>query len=71
MHIITHQVDTLYRYNGKFYKISDRKRLEVNDIFIDGRDYNIKLVCSSQDIYDMSYVAPELYVILEEVTIQN
>ncbi len=71
MHIITYQVDTLYRYNGKFYKISDRKRLEVNDIFIDGRDYNIKLVGSSQDIYDMSYVAPELYVVLEEVTIQN
>lgn len=66
MKIITHQIDTLYRYNNKFYKVSNRRILEVGDIIIDGRDYNFKLMESNQDILDMSSVAPELYVILEE-----
>jgi hypothetical protein len=66
MKIITHQIDTLYRYNNKFYKVSSRRILEVGDIIIDGRDYNFKLMESNQDILDMSSVAPELYVILEE-----
>jgi hypothetical protein len=71
MKIITHQIDTLYRYNNKFYKVSSRKNLFGGDIIIDGRDYNFKLMESSQDVFDMSFVAPELYVILEETTIQN
>ena len=71
MKIITHQIDTLYRYNNKFYKASRRSNLEVGDVVIDGRDYNFKLMESSHDIFDMSFVAPELYCILEEVTIQN
>lgn len=71
MNIITHQIDTLYRYNNKFYKVSGRKNLEVGDILIDGRDYNFKRMECSQDIIDMSYVAPELYCVLEEVTVQN
>ena len=71
MKIITHQTNTLYRYNNKFYKVSSRSALEVGDIVIDGRDYNFKLMESDHDIFDMSFVAPELYCILEETTIQN
>jgi hypothetical protein len=51
--------------------MSSRSALEVGDIVIDGRDYNFKIMESSHDIFDMSYVAPELYCILEETTIQN
>jgi hypothetical protein len=71
MQIITKQVDTLYRYKNKFYKASNKNMLEINDVFIDGRDYNFKLVESNHDVWDMAYVAPELYCILEEVTVQN
>ncbi len=71
MKIITHQTNTLYRYNNKFYKASSRSVLEVGDIIIDGRDYSFKLMESTQDVWDMSYVALELYCILEETTIQN
>lgn len=68
MKIITHQIDTLYRHDGKFYKTSNKDYIDVGDILIDGRDYNFKLMESNQDLFDMSFVAPELYVILEEVT---
>lgn len=71
MKIITHQIDTLYRYNNKFYKVSSRKNLFGGDIIIDSRDYNFKRMECSQDIIDMSYVPAELYVVLEEVTVQN
>jgi hypothetical protein len=71
MKIITHQIDTLYRYNGKFYKVSNRNTIAGGDIIIDGRDYNFKLIESNQDVFDMSFVDPALYVILEETTIQN
>jgi hypothetical protein len=60
-----------YEYNGKFYKASDRKTLRINDIFIDGRNYGVKIIEDEQDIFDMSFVDPELYLILEEATIQN
>ena len=68
---ITNHILTCYRYNGKFYIASDRKNLRVNDIFIDGRDYGVKIVEDVQDLFDLAYMAPELYVILEEVTVQN
>ncbi len=71
MKLISHQIKTYYEYNGKFYSVSDRKDLRVNDIFIDGRDYGVKIVEDIQDLFDLAYMAPELYVILEEVTIQN
>jgi hypothetical protein len=71
MKIITHQVETLYRYNGKFYKVSSKRMLEVGDVVIDGRDYNFKVMESNQDVMDMSYVAPELYCVLDETAIQN
>jgi len=58
-------------YDGKFYEVSERKHFNIGDIFIDGRDYQIKLIGTSHDIYDMSFVAPELYYILEKSTIQN
>jgi hypothetical protein len=68
---ITNQINTYYKYNGKFYKISERKHFELGDIFFDGRDYEFKLIGTTHDLFDMSFVAPELYYILEEVTIQN
>ena len=71
MKIISEKIHTFYNYNGKFYSISDRKTPRVNDILIDGRDYSVKIIEDEQDIIDMSYVAPELYVILEEITKQN
>lgn len=71
MRDVTNKIKTLYRYNGKFYSISDRKNFRINDIFIDGRDYAVKIIEDEQDLFDLAYMAPELYVILEELTIQN
>ena len=68
---ITKKVRTYYSYNGKFYIISDRKEFRMHDIFIDGRDYSVKMVESQKDIMSAFYRAPELYAILEEVTVQN
>lgn len=68
---ITNKIQTYYRYNGKFYKISERKDFRLNDIFIDGRDYSVKVIDSTQDYNAVAFMAPELYVILEEVTVQN
>lgn len=65
---ITNNIQTYYRYNGKFYTRSDRKDFRLGDIFIDGRDYGVKVIESEQDIFDMAFTAPELYVILEEAT---
>jgi hypothetical protein len=71
MKLVTHKIDTYYRYNGKFYAASKRKNLRVNDIFIDGRDYGVKIIEDVQDLFDLAYMAPEAYVILEEATVQN
>ena len=68
MRDITDKIEMTYRYNGKFYTVSDRKNLRVNDIFIDGRDYSVKIIEDTQDLFDLAYLAPELYVIL---TAQN
>ena len=66
---ITNQIQTYYRYNGNFYVPSSRKDFHMNDVFLDCRDYSAKIIKDEQDIIDMSYVAPEIYVILEEATI--
>ena len=71
MKIVTDKIRTYYKYNGKVYRVSDRKMLRVNDLLLDCRDYGAKIIEDENDIIDMSYVAPELYVILEEITIQN
>lgn len=71
MRNINDYIKTYYRYNGKFYTISERKDLRINDIFIDGRDYGVKIVEDMQDLFDLAYMAPELYVILEAVTVQD
>ena len=71
MKIVTDKIRTYYKYNGKVYKVSDRKTLRINDLFLDCRDYGAKIIQDEQDIIDMSYTAPELYIILEEITIQN
>ncbi len=68
---ITDKISTYYKYNGKVYEVSDRKMFRVGDLFLDGRDYGAKIIEDEQDIIDMTYVAPELYVILEEATIRN
>jgi len=68
---ITNRIQTYYNYNGKFYTVSNRKDFRLNDIFIDGRDYGVKVIDSTQDYIDVAFMAPELYVILEEVTVQN
>ena len=69
MKIVSDNIRTYYKYNGKVYKVSDRKMLRINDIFLDCRDYGAKIIEDEQDLVYMSYVAPELYVILEETTI--
>ena len=67
MRNINDKIQTCYRYNGKFYTASDRKNLRINDIFIDSRDYGVKVIEDIQDLFDLAYMAPELYVILKEV----
>lgn len=71
MNDITNKIQTYYRYNGKFYTASKRKDFRMNDIFIDGRDYGVKVIEDEKDLVDVAFMAPELYVILEEVTAQN
>ena len=68
---ITGKTQSYYRYDGKFYIPSKRTALIVNDIFFDGRDYSIKMIESIDDLSEMSFVAPELYCILEQTTIQD
>lgn len=68
---ITSDVFTCYRHNGKFYTISNRRGLRLNDMFLDGRDYGVKIIESIDDLSEMSFINPELYVILEEFTVQN
>ena len=68
---ITNKIHTYYRYSGKFYTVSERKDFRINDIFLDGRDYGVKVIEDMQDLFDTAYMAPELYIILEEVTVQN
>lgn len=68
---ITSKTQSYYGYNGKFYTVSRRTDFRINDVFFDGRDYGIKIVETENDLFDMSFVDPELYVILEEVTVQN
>lgn len=70
MHIVS-ETKTLYKCDNKFYICSNKKHLEINDMFIDLRDYQFKVIESNHDIYDMSFVAPELYIILEEVKENN
>lgn len=69
MKIINNQVQTHYRYNGKFYVASERKEFKVHDIFIDGRDYCFKVIENERDLVDVAFMAPELYYILEEATV--
>ena len=71
MRIINDHIQTYYRYNGKFYIVSERKNFRLYDIFIDGRDYCLKVIETDNDLIDVAYMPPELYVILEEVTVQN
>ena len=68
---VSDKIRTYYKYNGKVYKVSDRKMLRVGDLFLDCRDYGAKIIEDEQDIIEMNYVAPELYVILEAITTQN
>lgn len=68
---ITNYIRTYYRYNGKFYTVSSRKDFRLNDIFLDGRDYGVKVVETENDLINAMCIAPELYVILKEVTIEN
>lgn len=68
---ITSKIQTYYRYNGKFYTVSNRKDFRMNDVFIDGRDYGVKIIASEHDLFDVSFMDPKLYVILEEATVQD
>jgi hypothetical protein len=71
MKLITNQIRTYYEHNGKFYTASSRKNFRINDVFIDGRDYGVKVIEDTQDLFDLAYMAPELYIILDEVTVPN
>lgn len=68
---ITNHITTYYRYNGKFYTVSSRKYFRLNDIFLDCRDYGVKVIETENDLMNAVCIAPELYVILKEVTIEN
>jgi hypothetical protein len=66
---ITSKTESYYRYNGKFYTVSRRTDFRINDVFFDGRNYSIKIIETEEDLMNAVCIAPELYVILEEVTI--
>ena len=58
-----------YMYNGIFYTQSKRKHFCINDIFIDIRDCCTKMIETEKDLFSMSFVDPELYVILEKTIV--
>ena len=64
---IASDTKTIYKCDNKFYTYSERKNFAINDLFIDLRDYQYKVIKSNDDIFDMAFVAPELYIILEEI----
>ena len=66
---ITNYITTYYRYNGKFYKVSSRRDFRLNNIFLDCRDFGVKIIETENDLINAVCMAPELYVILEEATI--
>lgn len=68
MRDITNYIQTYYRYNGKFYTVSSRKYFCLNDIFLDCRDFGVKMIETENDLMNAVCIAPELYVILEETT---
>ena len=68
---ISNQIQILYRYNGKIYVSSRRKDFKMYDLFIDCRDFNYKIIDSENDLIKMVNRTPELYILLDEVTIQN
>lgn len=79
MRVIDNQVQGYYekhedlyiRYNDKLYIVSNRKVFCTGDIFGDLRDGHIKIIESERDLIDASFMAPELYFILEKATVQN
>jgi hypothetical protein len=71
MKIINNMMQSYYKYNEKFYVASERKDFKLNDIFIDGRDYFFKAIEDEHDLVDVSFMAPEMYFILDEVTVLN
>lgn len=68
---ISQAIRTFYKYNGKFYSPSKRTQFKLGDIFVDFRDGNMKIIETDADLIDVSYMAPEMYFIIEESTIQN
>ena len=65
---ITNKIVPYYGYGGNIYAVSDRKNFRIGDIFIDGRDYGVKIIESETDLMSVAYMAPEVYAILEETT---
>ena len=66
-----YNVNTYYQIDGRFYTAAKRKDLRMGDIFIDGRDYNAKVIEKPSDLISTAFMAPELYLILEEATIHG
>lgn len=64
---IASEIKPFYKCENKFYTLSDRKHFQINDLFFDIRDCRYKIIESNHDIFDMSFVDPELYIILEEI----
>ena len=64
-------VNTFYQVNGRFYTAAKRKEFRMGDIWIDGRDYNVKEVEKLSDLFTANFMDPETYLILEEATIQG
>ena len=54
------------QYNNKSYICSDRKKFIVGDIFFDRRCDEYRQIETEKDICNMSFTAPECYIILEE-----
>ena len=71
MKTVNNIMQNYYIYNGKFYIISERKTFKLNDVFLDVRDYFFKVIEDDEDLTSIASLAPELYVILEETTIQD
>lgn len=68
---VINNVNTFYQVDGRFYTAVKRKEFRIGDIWIDGRDYNVKVIEKPSDLMTTAFMAPELYIILEEATIHG
>lgn len=64
---ITNKIATCCVYNDKFYTLSTRREPRLNDIFLDCKNYSVKIIETEADLITVASMQPEQYIILKEI----